>query len=125
MKLVVGYDGSEFARRALDHVMRLAAVEPDVAVVHVLPDGAHPGQMVERQRLLEDAREHLAGAGLEAQLVEREGEAAQTLSEVARELGADVIVVGTRGRGAAASALLGSVSTRLVHHAPCDVLVVR
>ena len=47
------------------------------------------------------------------------------LVQQAREAGADLIAVGTRGLNAAQRALLGSVSTKVVHHAECDVLVVR
>jgi nucleotide-binding universal stress UspA family protein len=43
----------------------------------------------------------------------------------ASDEGADLIVVGTRGLNVAQRALLGSVSTKIVHHAACDVLVVR
>ena len=46
------------------------------------------------------------------------------LAEV-RESGADLIVIGTRGLNAAQRLILGSVSTNVVHHAHCDVLVVR
>ena len=47
------------------------------------------------------------------------------LCEHAKALKADVVVVGSRGRGAIRRALLGSVSTYVVHNAPCPVLVVR
>ena len=46
------------------------------------------------------------------------------ISEIAREAGADLIVVGTRGHSAAAGVLLGSVTQRLLRRAPCPVLVV-
>jgi nucleotide-binding universal stress UspA family protein len=52
------------------------------------------------------------------------GEAAHVVAEAAREEGADVIVVGTRGRGPLAGLLLGSVTQRLLHLAPCPVLAV-
>ncbi|HSC48702.1 MAG TPA: universal stress protein [Gaiellaceae bacterium] len=49
---------------------------------------------------------------------------AHTIASTARELGADAIVVGTRGHGPAIGLLLGSVTQRLLHLAPCPVLVV-
>ena len=52
-----------------------------------------------------------------------EGPAAVVLLHAAT--GADLIVVGNRGRGEIKSLLLGSVSHQVVHHAPCPVLVVR
>lgn len=53
----------------------------------------------------------------------REGDAAQVLLEAAD--GADLLVVGSRGHGGFAEALLGSVSQHCVHHARCPVVIVR
>lgn len=53
------------------------------------------------------------------------GEPSDSLCEVANHLGVDLIVVGARGHGAGRRFLMGSVSDRVVHHAPCPVLVVR
>lgn len=50
--------------------------------------------------------------------------AAHMISETARKVGADVIVVGTRGHGPIASVLVGGVTQRLLHIAPCPVLAV-
>ena len=57
--------------------------------------------------------------------VEGHGNPADVIVQEAEESGADLIVVGTRGLGATRRAFMGSVSTNVVHHAPCDVLVVR
>lgn len=53
------------------------------------------------------------------------GEPGLAIVAAAEELGVDAVVIGTRGRGAVKRALLGSVSTHVVHNAPCPVLVVR
>jgi nucleotide-binding universal stress UspA family protein len=51
-------------------------------------------------------------------------DAAQTIADIAEEIGADAIVVGTRGRTTIAGLLVGSVTHRLLHIAPCPVLAV-
>ncbi len=53
------------------------------------------------------------------------GPPAKAILTVADDIGADLIVAGSRGRGQTASAVLGSVSTEILHGAHCDVLVVR
>jgi nucleotide-binding universal stress UspA family protein len=53
------------------------------------------------------------------------GKPEQTICDVAREVGADVIVVGSHGRTGLGRLLIGSVSEHVVRHAPCPVLVVR
>jgi nucleotide-binding universal stress UspA family protein len=60
----------------------------------------------------------------EAVAVEARGAIFSALVDLARERGVAVIVCGTRGQSTLAAAILGSVSTGLLHHAPCPVLVV-
>jgi nucleotide-binding universal stress UspA family protein len=136
-RIVVGYDGSEHARRALERVADLAGPEASVTVVGAVrvdaklagrgpgPAPLDPEEVRARERALEEARELLAQRGIEARTVEAAGNPADAIADEARALGADLIVVGTRGRSLPQRALLGSVSTSLVHNAPCDVLVVR
>lgn len=64
-------------------------------------------------------------AGLACTTVLADGFAVEEICEVARERDAQLIVVGSHGWGAARRFLSGSVSTGLVHSAPCPVLVVR
>jgi nucleotide-binding universal stress UspA family protein len=52
------------------------------------------------------------------------GDAATGILDVADQVGADLVVVGARGLGAASRFMRGSVSTRVAHHSHCDVLVV-
>jgi nucleotide-binding universal stress UspA family protein len=67
----------------------------------------------------------LGEKGISSRLVEGRGDPADVLVEEAKEAGADLIVVGSRGQNPVARAVLGSVSAKVVHEAPCDVLVVR
>ena len=57
-------------------------------------------------------------------VIAREGDPAEELLEVGRAASADLLIVGRRGKDFVARALLGSVATRIVEQAPCDVLVV-
>ena len=77
------------------------------------------------QTIAEGMTDTLRAAGLTADADVAVGEPAAVLMERADVLMADLIVVGNRGRGPIASAVLGSVSASLVDHAPCPVLVAR
>jgi nucleotide-binding universal stress UspA family protein len=69
----------------------------------------------------------LTDAGLDAKvkIVNHVGpQPAHQIADIARDAGADLIVMGSRGHGAVAGLLLGSVTQRLLHVAPCPVLVV-
>lgn len=131
--IVVGYDGSEPAKRALERAAEIAqgATVTVVSAVHVLaPVGRaavqiDPDEIAERRGELAEAKALLSGKGVAVKTVESHGDPADGIVETAKESGADLIVVGTRGANLASRVLLGSVSTKVVHEAPCDVLVVR
>ena len=61
----------------------------------------------------------------EVQTYVRAGAPADEIVRAANELEAELIVIGGRGKGAVEAILLGSVSYRVLHHAPCPVLVTR
>ncbi len=135
-KIVVAYDGSSHADRALDRVAELVAGDGEVVVVCAadlptqtedpvwgVPSG-DPGGAEWLRETLSGARERLRERGVSARTAEGYGDAADAVVRRAADEGADLVVVGTRGLNFAERALLGSVSTKIVHHAPCDVLVV-
>ncbi len=76
-------------------------------------------------RLASVAAEDLVIAGLHASADTRIGDPAEEIVAAAREMDADLIVLGTRGRGTVARVLLGSVARAVLLSAPCSVLVVR
>lgn len=132
--VVVGYDGSEEAKRALDRAAALGRQGAKITIVTAVSFGLHgpramgalnEDEMRAAKEVLDAARNDLKTQGIDVQAIEGEGDPGVVILEAAKEAGADLIVVGTRGRGAAARALLGSVSTKVVHDAHCDVLVVR
>lgn len=133
-RIVVGVDGSARARHALQWAADEArSRHATLEVVHawsipVLDEAAY-GQNLDPEMLEEAAREVLERelasvdtAGLELTRALPAERAAKAILEAAK--GADLLVVGSRGRGGFAGLLLGSVSNQVVRHAPCPVVVV-
>ncbi len=138
--VVVGVDRSDGARAALDFAFREAELRG--APLHVVyvwtisskwaegfnrewpQDRAYFSDLA-RKEATQMVEEHLAGRPWPPWLhvIVREGYAPVALLEAAKR--AQMLVVGSRGRGGFASLLLGSVSTACVHHAECPVVVVR
>jgi nucleotide-binding universal stress UspA family protein len=135
MKIVVGYDGSEHAKRALERAAAMAdgGAVSVVAGVHVTPPlgrgggrgSEDPFEAEGADKALEDAKAFLASKGIETRVVKGVGDPGKAIVDEATDWGADLIVVGTRGLSLAERVVLGSVSTWVLHHAPCDVLVAR
>jgi nucleotide-binding universal stress UspA family protein len=124
-------DASLAARAALE-IARGAGSQLDV--VHVwraLPSSrfeAYIRRELSREatRLLDDQVERIEGEGATVSAKHlREGSKADEILGLAEEIGADLIVIGTRGQGAVGRLLLGSVAEGVVYHASCPVLVVR
>ena len=84
---------------------------------HLLPVGRDPMIFHPVRKLIQ--------AGFTAEAVCQPGKPAEEIMKVAAKQHAELIVMGAQGRGAIARFLLGSVSTRVVQHANCAVLVVR
>ena len=115
-RILVGYDGSDAAGRALDAAAGLAGYGSTLAVLSVSPEG-RPSE----RGVLAEARDQLVAHQLRASYLEQVGDPAEQLVETARDLGVDLVVV---GRNAVQRLVLGSVSATVVRTAPCDVLVV-
>jgi nucleotide-binding universal stress UspA family protein len=131
--ILVGFDGSTNALRALEEALDIGSADTRITVVaaaqapappdRVLPAGAEG--LEERRRELEDARRRLAELGRDAELVAVAGAPADVLVEEAEKRGADLIVVGWRGLSGAERLVMGSVSSKVARTAPCSVLIVR
>ena len=75
--------------------------------------------------LLADVRQRAREAGVEATIELREGPAVDQICACAEERGASLVVLGAHGWGTVKRLVFGSVSSGVLHHAPCPVLVVR
>ncbi len=137
--VVAGVDGSDHGREALRFALSEAALRgasvtalrtwsiPPLTTTGV---GIMPAYQVVRDELAEGTAAELAqsveeassGGSVEVELEVVQGDAAGALVE--RSAGADLVVVGSRGRGSVAGPLLGSVSQGVLHHSECPVAVV-
>ena len=133
--IILGFDDKEPSKRALDRAAELAeAFGAKLIVTSVAPlligAGRSSGPTApvdspaEHKRELEDAKSMLGSRNVEAEYVTAVGEPADTIVDLARDRGADMIVVGTREPGVVQRLLGQSVSDTVAHHAECDVLIV-
>lgn len=134
-RIVLATDGSSSSARAL--AFMLAKFQPNrsvgegaqepihVSVVHVLPPVKYPGLGETGRKLVEGCIQKLVKAGFTAEPLCQVGKPEEEIMKAASKQHADLIVMGAKGLGAIARFLLGSVSTRVVQHSKCSVLVVR
>ena len=138
--IVVATDGSDSVRRAVDLAVDVAArFDAEVHAVYIVDSGeveSTPDEVREDLRdALDDhgeaALEQVADAaaerdpGLDVTAEVREGRPAAEISAYARDIDADVVAMGTRGRHGENRFLIGSVAERVVRTCPIPVLTVR
>jgi nucleotide-binding universal stress UspA family protein len=141
-RILLATDGSEEAERAALRAVDLAeATDSEIHVVHVgvVPIflKSYPGTLgyygklheqieeISRELLRKQSLRVKAAGGTVAGTHLRMGQVDLEIVALAEELGADLIVMGSRGLGGVRRALMGSVSDSVVRHAHCPVLVVR
>jgi nucleotide-binding universal stress UspA family protein len=139
-KILVAIDESEQAQRILDKVAEIAAAMPssDIHFVNVQNEPTVYGEVslylsqeratqfvVEAgRRIIDAAIERLRQEGVAVVGETLVGQIAPTIAQRADFLGCNLIVMGTRGMGAVANLVLGSVATKVIHITRIPVLLV-
>jgi nucleotide-binding universal stress UspA family protein len=140
-RILCPVDFSDVSRRALEHAAALGRrqgarvvavhVAPAVATAPVAPapvPGAavapSPEERRTRARELEELASSIRASGGEVEARSREGDVVRSVLDEAESLGADLIVMGTHGKGGFERLVLGSVAEKVVRKAPCPVLTV-
>jgi nucleotide-binding universal stress UspA family protein len=141
--IVVGTDGSDTARKAVEqaadlakaggaqlHIVMSAATVPE-ARLRSERQGA-PDDVAHTINPTEDTEAELQAAaapyeeqGIDVKTHAKTGDPADAIISVAESNGADLIVVGNKGMTGAKRFFLGAVPNKVSHHAPCSVLIVR
>jgi nucleotide-binding universal stress UspA family protein len=143
MRVLLAYDGSAGAAEAAalteairwpsDSVLRVVSViEPILSPMSgpwdrgsALSPDLDAAITASANETLRDVVERLGSSGRSVDGNVLRGRAASVIIDDSRGFGADLVIVGSRGHGAIATLLLGSVSSEVVDHAPCPVLVAR
>jgi nucleotide-binding universal stress UspA family protein len=137
--ILLATDGSPSAERATDEAIELALATGcrlyvvtawkrptwEYGIAPVPPYELDAAAKAHAEKALAKALDAAREAGIAAEPILRRGEAAHEVCAVAEELAADLVVVGSHGWNALQRLVLGSVSARVLHEAPCPVLVVR
>ena len=142
MHVLLAVDGSEHSNRATEAVRSLASVT-SLTVLHVIdlprltypmigPEIARDLAMTVEQAMREDGKHvlnrtmsHLSYHASPVDKRLEEGVPSEMICSVAQEVQADLIVMGARGVGQIQELVLGSVSHRVLTHAPCPVLIIK
>ncbi|MFO1351750.1 MAG: universal stress protein [Gammaproteobacteria bacterium] len=140
-KILIAVDGSDNSNRAVQYVIAMAQrnIPLELHILNVEAPAIHYGEIdvyvgkdklekMQREageRALQPARALLDAAGVPYQAHVFIGEAGKSIAEQASQLGCDEIVMGTRGLGALSTLLLGSVATKVIHHAHVPVTLVK
>jgi nucleotide-binding universal stress UspA family protein len=132
-RIVLAVDGSSVSKRAVQFLVRTMSPLADarmrepviVTVTHAMPFLNYPELRDAGKAMVEETATKLLRAGYRVEQVPRLGNPADEILKVSETHEADLIVTGAKGLGAIGRFFLGSVSTRVVQHATCSVLVVR
>lgn len=142
LKILVPVDGSDTSQRAVGHVISLTQLYKDGADIHLinvqpsLPFGGRVSAVVghgnieeyhreEGMKALQPARQMLDAAGVKYHYHIAVGDPAEVIAQYGKQHGIDQVVMGTNGRSAVASVLMGSVAKEVLAKALVPVVLVK
>lgn len=146
MKIVFATDGSEYSNVALKKINKILSPGMEVLIIsiydsasivnvlpmsHGVPEGSYEDVTYiaknAAQKIVKEASDYLQKEHFDISITTKvsAGSAKKVILEEAKEFGAELIVVGSHGRGAVERFLLGSVSQALALHAPCSIMIVK
>ncbi len=133
--VLIATDGSKYSnaaeKKAIDFAMSYGGTITVISVVDIPPEfyAESPKtveELVNKARgYVETVKNDAEASGVKAETIVMEGEAYRVITDVARESGAGIIVMGSHGRTGLKRLLMGSVTEKVIGHAPCPVLVVK
>jgi nucleotide-binding universal stress UspA family protein len=121
--VAVAFDGSAPAHAALDAAIQMARTRGRALAIVTVVEGGH-SDWAASALLLGDAGDRVRAADVEFELVTMQGKAIETIVAAAERLASPLIVIGTRGHGGVARAIMGSVAAGVVERARVPVMVV-
>ena len=126
-KILVGIDGSDHSKRALAEAIKIGKkFESEITVVNVFHPAPTPSAHEFSHRILEDAKVVLEDEKVKYKLVSVTGtNPSKVITDMARDGKFDLVVIGSRGVGAAHALVLGSVCNRISCESPVNVLIVK
>lgn len=134
-EIVVGYDGTDGSKAALDQAVGLAKELGDKVVIAFgyWPPGYAGGATSAQREAIKERGEQLTAeaaqaaktAGVDHEVALVSERPADALSDLATQRGARMIVIGSHGEGPIRGAILGATAYRLVHTSKTPVLVIR
>lgn len=125
-RILIGYDGSEDSEKAADLAVTLAKkFESTIIVCHAFGHMPLTSKPSEVRRLVNPLVERLNKLGVTTQVAIPDVIPAQGILDAADQNHADLIILGSRGRGTFANLLLGSTAERVLRYAKVPVLIAR
>jgi nucleotide-binding universal stress UspA family protein len=132
--IIVGFDGSREAERALEMGLSIARNMDSRLEVLAVANPPEPARAGASQKMVDEAHGHYSQSlrriaenakalGIKVTTGIAVGHPAEQILKRAEQCGADLIVVGRRGRSTFEQLVMGSVSERVLRYAPCPVLV--